>query len=497
MNRDEFVARYGNIYELSPWVAERAYDGGAGPADPLAPIFRRIVERAGPEAHLTLLRAHPDLAGRIALTPHSTEEQAGAGLDRLSPEAFAEFQRLNTRYTERFGFPFIIAVKGLDADEILRRFRTRVDREPETEMAAALEEVHNIARLRLDADAAPSDAPAPREAVARATLEPLVVAALRRAGMDEANASAHAETMCAAEEAGSESHGIFRLPGVVAALRKGQLNGTAEPRLIDGPDGAVIVDGDNGAASLAYRLGLPVLAERAERLGAAVLAIRNTVHFAAMWHEVEWLAGRNLAAFACTANFPYLAPHGGSRAFFGTNPVAFAFPGPDGPVAFDFAAAAMARGDIMLAARDGREVPAGVGLDASGQATRDPAAILSGAQLPFGEHKGSAIALMVELLAAGVVGDAFSDEAGPRNENQSVPLGGVFVLALSPERIGGPRAIVQAQAFLKRVAAEPGVRLPGARRIRLRREGTLCHVPSPLMATLRELAGAHDNPATP
>lgn len=157
MNRAAFVARYGGIYERSHWVAETVWDEGHGAAGPeaLAAPMVAAVEAAGEAAQAALLRAHPDLAGRLALagdlTPESAAEQAGAGLDRCSPEELAEFQRLNGAYTARFGFPFILAVRGHDRASILAAFRARVANPPEREVRTALDQVHRIARLRLAA----------------------------------------------------------------------------------------------------------------------------------------------------------------------------------------------------------------------------------------------------------------------------------------------------------------------------------------------------------
>ncbi|GAB5374294.1 MAG: hypothetical protein AcusKO_07560 [Acuticoccus sp.] len=490
MTPEDFVARYANIYEHSPWVPQRAFEGGAEEGDDLAAIFRRIVERAGPEAHLHLLRVHPDLAGRLGtkLTTESTGEQAGAGLDRCTPDEYEAFQSLNQRYKERFGFPFIIAVTGLDRRQILAIFKERVTHDRTAEFRTALDEVHKIAAIRLAALAAPPKVPS--EAVPLATLRDLVESAIARAGADAANTRAIADTILAAEADGSVSHGVFRAPGYAAGIRDGIVNGTAVPRLLPAPEAAVIVEGDGGSSATAYALGLPALAERAEALGAAVLCVRNVAHYAAMWHEVEFLAERGLAAFACTANFPYMAPVGGQRPFFGTNPVAFSFPHRDGPVTFDFALSTMARGAILIAARDGAELPPGVGLDAAGAPTRDPAAVLAGAQTPVGAHKGSALALMVELLAAGVVGDMFSDEATKEAVASGVPVGGVFVLALSPRKLGGDDALTRSAAFLDRLAAEPGVRLPGAGRRARRHAGDPYSVPVSVMDELRRVAGA-------
>ena len=157
VDRAAFVARYGGIYEHSPWVAEAIYDAGqadkANDPDALHAAMAAVVDAAGREAQLALLRAHPDLAGRLALagelTASSSAEQAGAGLDQCSPEELARFQDLNTRYTACFGFPFILAVKGKTRAEILAAFEARVDSDAETEFATALEQVHRIALLRL------------------------------------------------------------------------------------------------------------------------------------------------------------------------------------------------------------------------------------------------------------------------------------------------------------------------------------------------------------
>lgn len=160
LDRAAFLARYGGVYEHSPWIAEAVWDRGAvsDEAEALARAMADEVEAAHPAAQLALLRAHPDLAGKLALrgalTPESGSEQAGAGLDRCSPEEFAEFQRLNAAYQARFGFPFILAVKGYDRGGILDAFRRRVENDPDIEFRTALDQVHRIARLRLLALAA-------------------------------------------------------------------------------------------------------------------------------------------------------------------------------------------------------------------------------------------------------------------------------------------------------------------------------------------------------
>ena len=158
LNETEFMSQFGGVYEHSPWVAASIWDQGLGPEDAwlshFAARMRDIVESADRDRKLALLRAHPELAGRLAiaggLTAESTAEQAGAGLDSCTPAEFASFTDLNDRYGARFGHPFIIAVRGLDRAAILAAFETRIDNDPATEFATALAEVHKIARLRLE-----------------------------------------------------------------------------------------------------------------------------------------------------------------------------------------------------------------------------------------------------------------------------------------------------------------------------------------------------------
>ena len=157
LDRVGFLARYGGVYEHSPWVAEEVWDRGAASdeVERMSAEMAATVEAAGRERQLALLRAHPDLAGRLAvaggLTAESSAEQAGAGLDRCTPEEFAEFQDQNRAYVARFGFPFILAVRGRNRREILEVFRRRVGNAPDAEFREALDQVHRIAKLRLEA----------------------------------------------------------------------------------------------------------------------------------------------------------------------------------------------------------------------------------------------------------------------------------------------------------------------------------------------------------
>jgi delta1-piperideine-2-carboxylate reductase len=285
-------------------------------------------------------------------------------------------------------------------------------------------------------------------------------------GCDDANAEAVAATLTAAERDGCASHGLFRLPGYVAALRSGKVNGAAKPTVARVAPGVLRVDGEGGFAPLALERGRGPLIEAAREQGVAALALVKIHHFAALWAEVEPLAEAGLCALACTAYMPAMAPAGGREALFGTNPMAFGWPRRSGPpMVFDQASAAMARGEVMIAAREGHALPSGVGLDADGRPTTDPDEVLKGVLLPFGGYKGSAIAMMVELLAAGLIGERFSFEAAAHdNKDGGPPRGGEFVLAMDPARFAGEGWLDHTEAFFEQMAAIEGVRLPGARR---------------------------------
>jgi 2-oxo-4-hydroxy-4-carboxy-5-ureidoimidazoline decarboxylase len=156
MHRDEFVSRYGGVYEDSSWVAAETFDGVADPMDTgfLAKLFAEYVDNASRDRKLALIRAHPDLAGRAAvageLTEESSEEQSSAGIDQCTPEEFARFQELNECYKRKFEFPFVMAVRGSNRQDILAAFEERLENDPQDEFERAICEIHRIARLRLE-----------------------------------------------------------------------------------------------------------------------------------------------------------------------------------------------------------------------------------------------------------------------------------------------------------------------------------------------------------
>jgi delta1-piperideine-2-carboxylate reductase len=335
--------------------------------------------------------------------------------------------------------------------------------------------------------------------VTRLTLDQvhtLAFQVLHTHGVSEPQARAIAATVTAAERDDCKSHGLFRLPGYVSSVRSGKVTPDAVPQVHELAAGVVQVDGQNGFAPLALQVGCGPLVEKARRHGIAALAVTRIYHFAALWPEVEALAAQGLVAFAFTAAMSYVAPAGGSKPLYGTNPMAFAWPRTGHPpLVFDQASSASARGEIQLHLRDGTPIPEGWAIDTEGHPTTDPAAALAGAQLPFGGYKGAAIALMIELLAGALIGEVFSFEASALdNDDGGPPVGGELIIALDPTRCVGhgdrERQLAHAERLFARILAQEGTRLPSDRRYAARQRTPTqgITIPRALYEALQRLA---------
>lgn len=289
-------------------------------------------------------------------------------------------------------------------------------------------------------------------------------------GLSDDHARAIADTVTAAERDDAKSHGLFRIPGYVASVCSGKVTPDAVPEVRELAPAVVQVDGHNGFAPLALRVGREPLAAKAREHGIAALGLTNIYHFAALWPEVSALAEMGLAAFAFTSASSYVAPAGGVKPVYGTNPMAFAWPRANGlPLVFDQSSSASARGEIQIHLRDGKPIPEGWAIDAEGRPTTDPAAALEGAQLTFGGYKGAAIALMVELLAGALIGDVFSFEASAIDNKDGGPaIGGEFMMAIDPTRClasGNRQAqLAHAETLFAKILEQDGARLPADRR---------------------------------
>eukprot|EP00039_Didymoeca_costata_P017466 m.324169 g.324169 ORF g.324169 m.324169 type:complete len:351 (-) comp16540_c10_seq22:2128-3180(-) len=267
----------------------------------------------------------------------------------------------------------------------------------------------------------------------------LASSALHRTGLLPPSCEAIAQVVTEAERDGCKSHGLFRIPGYVKTIKLGKADVNAIPTVKVTSPSVVQVNGRCGFAPLAHRLGLPILAARAKEQGVAIMPIRNILHFASLWHEVEYLAEKGLAGFACVSTKAFVAHGQGSKRIYGTNPMAFSFPreGEKGHLLFDQASAMMARGEISLAGLAGEQLPQGCAVDKHGNPTTDPAAALEGAQLTFGGIKGSNIAMMVELLSAGLTGSPLATEAADNDidpASTTATLSGELIIAINPDK---------------------------------------------------------------
>ncbi|MCW6532606.1 Ldh family oxidoreductase [Sphingomonas sp. MMSM20] len=295
---------------------------------------------------------------------------------------------------------------------------------------------------------------------------------LARLGLSARQIGPVAETIVAGERDECGAHGIYRLLSCAQTISAGKVALDAAPMLHDTAPALARVDGNRGYAQLAFEIGRPVLIEKARACGIAALGLNNCVHFAALWPEVEALARAGLVAFAFTPSHAWVAPAGGARPLFGTNPIAFAWPRPAAdPFVFDFATSAVARGEIELHRRAGKPIPLGWGVDPEGQPTTDAAAALAGAMLTFGGHKGSALAAMVELIAGPLIGDMTSAESLADDEGtRSSPRGGELIIAIDPAGFLGAATaehLARAERIFDGILGQ-GARLPSRRRYEAR-----------------------------
>jgi LDH2 family malate/lactate/ureidoglycolate dehydrogenase len=316
---------------------------------------------------------------------------------------------------------------------------------------------------------------------------------LKAGGLCEDHAHAIAKVVYAGQRDECHSHGMYRLLGCVRSVKEGKVNPKAVPDVVDHAPAVVRVDAQFGFSPLAFERGKPLLVEKARRTGLAAMAINNCYHFSALWPEVEAISADGLVALAMTPSHSWVAPAGGSKPVFGTNPIAFAWPRPDGPpFVFDFATSAIARGEIELHRRAGRPIPIGWAIDREGNPTSDPTAALAGAMLTFGGHKGSALSAMIELMAGPLIGDMTSAESMAFDEGVgAAPCHGELILAFDPKVFLGADAtqhVARAEKMFESIVGQ-GARLPSQRRYEARERSRVngVHIPKALYEDLQAL----------
>jgi delta1-piperideine-2-carboxylate reductase len=311
-------------------------------------------------------------------------------------------------------------------------------------------------------------------------------------GCDDKNATAVADRITQAEGDLCHSHGLFRLPWYCSAVKSGRANGKARPIVEQLAPAVIRVDGDGGFAPIGQAIAHQPLVDCARKNGIASMAFVNMFHIAAMWPEVEKLAMDGLCAFAFTSSYPYVAPAGGIKPLYGTNPMSFSWPRKDKPpLVFDQASSSKARGEIEIHARDGLSVPETTGIGPDGQSTTDPNVVLEGAQLAFGGYKGASLALMIELLAGAMIGEFLSFESLEDDGGKGdPPKGGELMIAIDPAKHGDPGGfLIRGEKLFEAILAQEGTRLPGSRRFvnRMKTLETGIYIPCSLHQSILEL----------
>jgi (2R)-3-sulfolactate dehydrogenase (NADP+) len=331
-------------------------------------------------------------------------------------------------------------------------------------------------------------------AIPVADLEGLAKRALERAGASLAMARCAAASLVAADSEGIASHGVSRVPLYCAQLRNGRVDGTAVPEVIRGDHAACLVDARTGMAFSACELAVNEAVRRAKQFGVSFAAVTNSNHFGVAAHHLRPVAEAGLVGLAFSNSPAAMPAWGGKRPLFGTNPIAAVFPRRSAPaLVIDLSLSEVARGKIMVAAREGRAIPEGWALDKDGKPTTDPKAALEGSMLPAGGVKGAMLALTVELLVCALGGANFGYEADSflTEEGRPSKVGQAF-LVIDPGSLAGSEAFLdRVEALVAAMMEGTEVRLPGARRIANRelaaRDGV--RIPEDLAAKLRELAG--------
>jgi (2R)-3-sulfolactate dehydrogenase (NADP+) len=310
--------------------------------------------------------------------------------------------------------------------------------------------------------------------VAAEELARLVSSVLQRAGANVEMANVTAWALVTAEAQGLGSHGLSRVTQYATHLRNGRVNGAAVPRVVRRKGAALVVDAEEGLAFGACGLAVVEAVATAREHGVAFAGVIRSHHAGVMADHVRPIASAGLVGLGF-ANSPAAMPAAGGRhPIFGTNPVAAAFPRRDAePLVIDLSLSEVARGKVMVAAKEGEPIPLGWALDAQGRPTTDAKAALEGSMLPVGaatSSKGAMLALVVELLVTAVIGAHFGFEASSFfvDEGNRPGIGQAF-LVIDPGALAGEDSYLdRIEVLIEEMLKDDGVRLPGGRRDALR-----------------------------
>ncbi|MEY2801095.1 MAG: Ldh family oxidoreductase [Rubrivivax sp.] len=319
---------------------------------------------------------------------------------------------------------------------------------------------------------------------------------LLHCGAHPGMAAATARALVLAEAQGIASHGLSRVPQYATHLKNGRANGQAVARVARRKGAALLVDAGQGLAFEACEVAVREALTVAREMGVCFVGVSNSHHCGVLVDHLRPVAQAGLVGLAF-ANSPAAMPvAGGRHAIMGTNPMAAIFPrqGHD-PLMIDLSLSEVARGKLMVAAKEGRSIPLGWALDAQGQPTTDPQAGMAGSMLPVGaasSPKGAMLALVVELLVTAVIGAQFGFEASSFfvDEGNAPRIGQAF-LVIDPGALSGSASYFERiEVLIREMLVDEGVRLAGARRLALERAAAEkgVNIPDALMAQLQALA---------
>ncbi len=313
----------------------------------------------------------------------------------------------------------------------------------------------------------------PGTVVAIADVETLAFEALASAGAREEAARSLARAVAAAEADGLPSHGLAYVPTYCEHLRCNKVNGKAVPTVSRPKPSVIVVDAKSGFAHPAIDAGFQQLLPAAREQGVAVLAIRNSYNCGVLGYHTERIAQAGLIGLGFTHAPASIAPVGGRRPVFGTNPISLAVPDGAGGAAIciDQSASVIAKSEIMRRKRAGETIPVGWAFGPDGKSTTDPDLALKGTMAPAGGYKGVGVALMVEVMAAAASGAVLSIDASPfSGPAGGPPRTGQFFVAIDAETTSGGLFGDRIASLLTAIEEQEGVRLPGSRRAAARRK---------------------------
>ena len=302
-----------------------------------------------------------------------------------------------------------------------------------------------------------------------------IKSALVRSNVKDLNAQIVANALVKAEVDGKFGHGISRVMSYAAQAKIGKVDGNADPIVSHTKPGALSVDASNGFAYPAIKMLTNMLPKIAHSQGIAMGGVYRSHHFGVAGHIVEKIAEMGMVSLLFGNTPSAIAPWKGKKPLFGTNPLAFGAPTKNGQhLIIDLAVSKVARGKVLKASQENKKIPYGWAVDKNGIDTDDPKEALRGTMLPFGDAKGSAIALMIEILAAAITGANFAYEADSfLDANGNPPNVGQLLIIIDPESMGSKKRFFnKIGSMIESILVQKNTHLPGSNRFKLREKAT-------------------------